>query len=183
VAFCVALALALLFAPEARAFERQHHLGVDGGLSMLSIADKSTVDVGAGFGLHYTYGLTDAFNLVVEGASAIVAKGQLLDDPMNTPHTRPSTVSSFAVGAVYVLDVLRWVPYGGVLAGGYLMGGGTLDRNKILGGVQFALGLDYQLTRSWAVGVAYRQHMIYTDLSTYPSYSTFFGRVEYIWGW
>jgi len=175
---------ALLLGAEgsAAAFERQHHLGVDGGLSMLDVADKSSLDVGAGIGVHYAYGLSDAFNLVVEGTSSLVALKEHLDDP-TTPHTRPTTVSSLGVGVVYVFDVLRWVPYAGVLGSSYLLGGGTLDKATLILGAQLAVGLDYQITRSVAVGVAGRQHLLLTDLSTYPTYTTIFARVEYVWGW
>ncbi len=174
--------LALTWAGAAGAVERQHHIGVDGGLSMLDVADKSTLDVGGGLGLHYTYGLSDAFNFVAEGTGSIVALKQHLDQP-TSPHTRPSTLSSLAVGVVYVLDVLRWVPYGGLLAGGYMLTGGTLDKATFDGGVQVALGVDYQVTRSFSAGLALRQHMLLTDLSTYPTYTTAFLRLEYVWGW
>jgi Outer membrane protein beta-barrel domain len=178
----VVVALLLTSARGARAFERQQHLGVDGGFTLLNINDKSTSDLGATFGLHYAYGLTDAFNLVAQAQHQIVALNQQLDNP-DTPHTRPAFVSSGTIGAEYIFDVLRWVPYVGALAGPYFMGGGTIDNLKVLFGAQLEVGLDFQLTRNLAVGAAYHEHFMLTDMATYPVFFNVLGRVEYVWGW
>jgi hypothetical protein len=53
---------------------------------------------------------------------------------------------------------------------------------KVLPGVEFALGLDYRCSRRLALGVALRQHMM-SEVSTYPSFSQAFARLEYTWGW
>jgi opacity protein-like surface antigen len=174
------LALALVLAStQVSAIERQHHLGVGTGLSLLKIDDKPTVDVGGGLGVHYAYGVTDQFNFMLEGTSSVVARHVT----ETKPTTRPSTVESVAFGGSYVLDVIRWVPYVGILASGYAMTGGSLRQTKYLAGVQIAAGLDYQITRSLAVGVAIRQHMLFSDISTYPTYTQAFLRTEYMWGW
>jgi len=148
---------------------------------MLKIDDKPTLSVGAGLGLHYAYGLTDQLNLMIEGSSSIVALGE--DKGPGVPATRPSGVDVLGAGIGYVLDITRIVPYGGILASGYVLSGGSLEKPIVVGGGQLALGVDYMLTRSLAVGFAYRQHLLLTQMSTYPSYSTFFLRVEYVWGW
>jgi hypothetical protein len=182
--FAFSLAAAVVaYAGAAPAFERQHHLGVDGGFTLLSADAAPDLNLSPGFGLHYTYGLTDAFNLVAEGSFSPHAwdAGTLADK--KTPHTLPGAISSLGVGAVYVLDVLRWVPYGGALAGASTLTGGNLDRAIVLPELQLALGLDYAITRQWAVGGAYRQHLLVTRAGDYPSYSTFFLRAEYVWGW
>lgn len=176
----VALA-ALAGAGEARAVERQHKIGAGPALAILLVDDKSTASIGGGGGLHYSYGLTDQFLLMVEGSSAVVAANQEQDTP-ETPRTRPARVDHAAAGVGYVLDILRWVPYFGVLAGGYYLSGGTLPDSLFLPGVELAVGLDYQLSRSWAVGVAGREHLMVTKLSTYPSYTTVLMRLEYMWG-
>jgi len=177
---------AALFAPittaaTAAAVEHEHHLGIGLGGAALKVDDKSGMMVGAGGAAHYAYGVTDAFNFVAEYSSAIVALDAKLDNP-TTPHTRPSTIDTAGVGAAYVFDVLRWVPYATLLASGSLLHGGTLDKTLVTGGVQIGLGLDYKFNFSWAAGVAYRQHMFLTKMSTYPSYSQLFFRVEYAWG-
>ncbi|HEY8040128.1 MAG TPA: hypothetical protein VIF15_10060 [Polyangiaceae bacterium] len=173
--------LATLATP-ARAVEREHHLGLDAGAAMLVVHDKSTPDVGGVAGLHYTYGLNDQFNLLVEATWSLVALGETLQDP-STPRTRPSNVTSGGVGLGYVLDVLRWVPWGGVLLGGYALEGGTIDGVKVLPGAAIALGLDYRFDRSWVAGVSVRQHMLVTDMTDYPSFTQAFARFEYTWGW
>lgn len=177
-AFTAAAALA---GKDARAVERQHHLGLDGGLSMLKIDDKATLSVGGGLGAHYAYGLTDQFNLMIEGSSSIVALGESVGPGFSNRH--PSAVDTVGAGVGYVLDITRVVPYGGLLAEGYLLRGGSLDKPLFAGGGALAIGVDYMLTRNFAIGGAYRQHFLLTQLSTYPSYSTFFLRVEYVWGW
>ena len=166
---------------EARAIERQHHIGLDPTLAMLKIDDKSTVSVGAGLGLHYTYGINDQFNFMAEMNVSRVAANQQQDEP-TSPHSRPADVGYASAGVGYVIDVLRFVPYFGLLLGGYRLSGGTLDSALLLPGVELAAGLDYQLNRQWAVGLAGREHLLFTKLSTYPSYTTVLLRFEYMWG-
>jgi opacity protein-like surface antigen len=165
----------------ARAVEGQHHVGLAPELAMLKVDDKSSLSVGAGGALHYTYGLTDTFNLMAEGGSAVVALDQRQDSP-ESPRTRPATVDRLGVGVGYVIDILRYVPYVGVLATGYRLAGGTLDKSLFVGGAALALGLDYQITRNWTVGVAARQAFMLTKMSTYPSFTTVGLRLEYTWG-
>jgi opacity protein-like surface antigen len=181
-AFASALGASLSLAGSAEAIERQHHLGLGPSLSMLSVSEKSTMSVGAGLALHYTYGLDDQFNLMVEASSSIVAKNQQQDTP-ETPRTRPAGVDHGAVGVGYVIDILRWVPYIGVLGGVYRLHGGTLPEALFLPGLEVGAGLDYQLSRKWAVGAAFRQHLLLSKMDTYPSYSTALLRFEYMWGY
>ena len=143
-AACIAAAIAVA-STNAGAVENQHHIGLDPQLALLKIDDKSTLDVGAGLGVHWTYGLDDQINLMAEGSAAIVAANQKQDEPAS-PHTRPAEVDHLAFG------------------------------------VELGAGLDYQLSRSWAVGVGIRQHMLLTKMSTYPSYTTGLLRLEYMWG-
>ncbi len=166
---------------EASAIERQHHIGLDPSLSMLKVDDKSTMSVGFGLGLHYTYGINDQFNFMAEMNVSRVAANQQQDD-RTSPHTRPSDVAHASAGVGYVIDVLRFVPYFGVLLGGYRLSGGTLDSALVLPGAALTVGLDYQLNRSWAVGLAGQQHLLFTKASTYPSYTTVLLRFEYMWG-
>ena len=169
-------------AGEARAIERQHHFGLDPSLSMLKIDDKPTLSTGFGIGAHYTYGIDDQFNFMAEANGSIVALDQKQDTP-TTPHTRPAQVMHALAGVGYVIDVLRWVPYFGILAGGYRLSGGTLDDALYIFGGAAQLGLDYQLSRQWAIGVAGQQHFLLTKMSTYPSYTNVMLRFEYMWGY
>lgn len=179
----IAVAAVVLAAGTASAVEREHAVGVDVGGTMLSVADKSSPDVGGGAGLHYTYGITDAFNLVASAGWSLVALNEKLWDPSTTPHTRPTNLTMGNVGLAYVLDVLRWVPWGAAELGGYGLQGGTIDGFKLLPGAAIALGLDYRLDRSWSLGVEARQHFLFTQMSTYPSLTQLFARFEYVWGW
>ena len=174
-------ALVLLFAPRAGAVERESHLGFGGGVSVLSISDKSSADVGGGLSLYYTYGLTDQWNLLVQGGVSLVSLGETAD--ASTPKTRPTMVSNVSAGIGYVFDILSWVPYVGVLAGGYVLNGGTIDGALFLPGASVAVGLDYRLSRKLAVGIAGRQHFFFTEMNTYPSFTDVFAKVEYSWGW
>jgi|GEM_PF-360683 len=166
---------------DARAIERQHHLGLSPSLSLLKVEDKSTMSVGFGGGVHYAYGLTDQFNFMAEGNVSVVAANQQVDYP-DAPRTRPAEVDHVSAGVGYVIDILQWVPYVGVLASGYRLSGGTIDGSQFAAGAALAVGVDYQLSRHWSVGLAARQHFLLTDLSTYPSYTTAQLRLEYMWG-
>ena len=166
---------------EAAAIERQHHLGLDPSLAMLKVGDKSSVSAGVGIGAHYTYGINDQFNFMAEINGSVVAANQQQDSP-ETPRTRPAEVGYASAGVGYVIDILRWVPYIGLLAGGYRLSGGTLEKALLLPGLELAVGLDYQLSRHWAVGLAGRQHLMFTEASTYPSYTNVLLRLEYMWG-
>jgi hypothetical protein len=178
-----ALVLAVATAsPAAWAVERENAIGIDPTASMLKVSDKSSPDIGGGVGLHYTYGITDAFNLVADGGWSLVALDEKLWDP-TTPHTRPTNVSNVDVGLAYVLDVLRWVPYGAAEIGGYALQGGTIDGLKILPGAALAVGLDYRFNRSWSAGVELREHFLFTEMSTYPTFTQALLRFEYVWGW
>lgn len=174
------VALSVTIAPPAGAVEREHNVGVDLGASVLLVSSKSSPDVGGGAGAHYTYGLSDAFNLMVEGSWSLLAI-EYAHGP-STPRNRPGWGANADVGVAYVFDVLQWVPYIGLLAGGYGFGGGTLSGTKVLAGAAFALGCDYRFSRSLAGGAAIRQHVV-TDPSDYPSLTQLFLRLEYTWGW
>jgi hypothetical protein len=176
--FCAAV----LSSRDASAVERQHHLGLAPQLSILAIDGKSTASVGAGGAIHYAYGLNDTFNLMAEASSSIVAADQDQDTP-ETPRNRPAGVDHGAFGVGYVIDVFKWVPYLCALGGVYHLSGGTLDDRLFLPGLSLGVGLDYQLSRSLAIGIAGRQHMFVSKLDTYPSYTTVLLRAEYMWGW
>lgn len=175
-------AVVLFGSPPASAVEKQHHLGVGGQLSILTIDDKSSASVGGGAAAHYAYGINDTFNLMLEGSWAVVAANQQQDTP-ETPRTRPAGVDHASFGVGYVIDVLQWVPYVCALGGVYRLHGGTLPQDLWLPGVELGVGLDYQLTRSFAVGLAGREHLMLSKIDTYSSYTTVLLRGEYMWGW
>ncbi|MBX3216654.1 MAG: hypothetical protein KF850_31755 [Labilithrix sp.] len=173
---------ALAAAPDARAIERQHHIGLAPAIGSLRIDGKSTASTGIGGALHYAYGLTDQWNLSVEAGSVVVAANQE-QDFVEAPRNRPASVDHAIAGVQYVIDILRWVPYIGLSGGAYRLSGGTLDSMLILPGLSLGAGVDYQLNRQFAVGLGVRQHLMVTKVSTYPSYTTALLRFEYMWGY
>jgi hypothetical protein len=169
-----------LFAPRtAEAFERSQGFGLDAGLAVLSVSGQAA-EVGISYGLHYSIALTDQFDFVAEAGGAIVDL-----DPIVVamgPTNRPSMMWNADAGVIYKLDIVRFVPYFGALAGGYILSGGSLPSVQVQPGGELAVGADYLLTRSWAVGLSIREHFLFTDLGNYPSYLTVTGRFEYTWG-
>lgn len=178
-ALAVALG-ALLFTPAtAHAWERSQGFGLDAGLAVLSVSGQAA-ELGVSYGLHYSLRLTDQFDLVGEAGGSIVDFDPIVA-PM-APTNRPAMIWDADVGVVYKLDVVQFVPYFGVLAGGHVLTGGSLPSPTILPGAELAVGADYLLTRRWAIGLAIREHFLFTDLGDYPSYLTVTGRVEVTWG-
>jgi hypothetical protein len=180
VGLATATALGAL-APAARAVERQHHLGLGPTLGMLKVDDKPTLSVGVGATLHYAYGLNDQFNLMAELGSVVVAAEEKLNTP-DTPRTRPTRADQASVGLGYVIDILTWVPYLTAQVGAHHLSGGTLASSLVIPSAQLGVGVDYQLSRTFAVGVAARQHFLLTKMSDYPTYTTATLRLEYMWG-
>jgi Outer membrane protein beta-barrel domain len=176
-----AAAAAFTLASPAFAVEREHHLGVDLGGSALVVADKTSPDLGPAVGAHWAYGLSDAFNLMVEGSWSVASLSEKRGPKI--PSDRPAWLANADVGVGYVFDVLQWVPYAGILVGGEALSGGTLGRAKILPTGVIALGLDYRLSPHLALGVALRQHFTAVDSAAYPSFTQAFARLEYTWGW
>jgi hypothetical protein len=175
------VATATLFASPAGAVEREHHVGLDLGGSMLWVNDKNSADVGPMAGAHWTYGLSDAFNLMVEGSWTLLSTNE--PSGKTIPHTRPTWGANTSAGVAYVFDVLTWVPYAGVLAGGYALGGGTMDGTQLFFGWSIAAGCDYRVSRNLSAGISARQHMLITALDKYPFFTQVFAELEYTWGW
>src|ERR1700722_1366897 len=108
----IGLAAALALPRSAEAFERQQSLGVTTGATFMTTNGGASLG-GWNLGLHYTFGLWDAVNLVVEAD----ASGFSVGTPPKSPAPEPSFVGTGGVGLVYVFDVSRWVPYAGGIAG------------------------------------------------------------------
>ena len=173
----IALSAALAASP-ADAREKEHRLGLDAGLTMLTVG--GTPYVCCGVGGHYVYGLTDMFDFMAEGSASIVSFRGASD---TSSSGRPTMASHVTTGIAYTLDVATFVPYGGVLVGGYLLNGGALTSPLPLFGGELAIGIDWRLSHTWTVGFAIRQHELLTKLSTYASYTDAFFTFDYAWGW
>lgn len=169
------VAVLLLVPKRAMAYERQWHAGASFGYGLVHVYD--TTASGLGGGLHLTYGLNDAFNMMLEVDATIHPGSDLL-------------VAGAAVGPAYVLDVLQWVPYFGLLVGAndvWYRGEdcGTADLPPCHAahlGIGVPVGLDYQVTRSFAIGAQVRYTILLLGDSSPISYLTAFARAEYVWG-
>lgn len=171
----------LLFPAWVTATERQHHLGLAPVGTLLKVRNHH-LSSGVGATALYTYGLTDQFNFMAEATHSFLGLGEA-GKPTSPPLVRPGFMSTGAVGVSYVLDVLRWVPYAGILASGNVLGGGVLPGAFFAPGAQVALGLDYQFSRHVVAGVGFRQHFLLTRLADYPLYSSLFLKAEWQWGY
>jgi hypothetical protein len=180
-------ATALLAPSRSAAFERQWQLGGSFGYTAL-MSSHATLH-GLGGGLHLTYGLTDALNLMAE-VDVSGHFSRLDDAPVDkdgkptgaTAATLPSTLfASGAVGVGYVFDVLQWVPYVGGLVGAADIvdpSGHSLRLN-----LQVPFGLDYSVSRSFAVGAGGRYQMLIGGPDGLTHGLTGLLRAEYVWGY
>jgi hypothetical protein len=169
----------------ASAVERQHHIGIAPGTTLWATAD-SPVEMGLSLGAFYTYGITDQINLLGEVRGSVLNYSHdPIDpkDPQSVPKTRPGREGSAALGLAYVLDVLRWVPYFGVLVGAQGIGGGKMDSARYMPTLQLALGLDYQFSRTVSAGFALRQSLFVFNTSQYPTATHLFAKLEFSWGY
>lgn len=172
-----ALASALFFALGSRpahAYEHQWHAGADVGYTFLTNGDVGLH--GLGGALQLQYGITDAFNLFGEVATSVHPAGHVV-------------LPSASVGLVYVVDILSVVPWVGATAGGADLlqtsgcsanGGGACSAGKLALGVPF--GLDYQLSRSVALGVHGKYQIFLISGSPYNAIGAY-AHVEFLWGY
>ncbi|MDI1434662.1 hypothetical protein [Polyangium sorediatum] len=176
----------LAAAPAAEAYERQWHVGGGLGYSLVlpglpgeSIPTTATSLHGFGAALHGTYGLTDTFNLLVQV------------DGSFAPGATPVVLAGGSVGIGYVVDILRVVPWFGVMAGGYAVSaldpcGAAGETGCTSGRLGFSLpvGIDYQVSRSFTVGVSGRYGVLL--LGPKGGVDQMIGaylRAEYVWGY
>lgn len=166
--------LALSVSREAAAFERQWHVGADAGYAAL-IQPTGATQHGFGGGLHLTYGLSDTVNLLalvdVTKHFSTTHEGQPVPEVL---------LGGGSLGFGYVFDILSWVPYVGATAGAYYLdspagGGGRLA-------LQIPFGLDYQISRSFAVGASGEYKLLFLDAAGISQRFVAYVRAEYIWG-
>ncbi len=178
VVLSLAFAGAFLATKPAAAFERQWHLG--GGVGA---ADLSASGVGWGpeFGLHAAYGLTDTFDVRLEGR---LLSSPFLLEAMNGAPAVSDRLTFFAadLGLAYKIDIIQWVPWLSAQVGYFGAAeppplATDLEQNDFqLGG---SAGLDYAYNRSFGLGVVWRVGF----LGSGETYTGGQLRVEYRWGW
>ena len=100
--------------------------------------------------------------------------------------------SDFAsAGATYVIDILQWVPYIGLMTGAYdsvrlapcgSSGRPSCHRGQF--GVSVPFGIDYAFNRQFAAGFAGKYTLLLPGAGDGPgSYFTAFARAEFLWGY
>jgi hypothetical protein len=164
------VASALLLFPEtARAFEREWHLGAGAG----AVIPSGDYELGPALGLYAAYGISDVFDVRLELAGS--RHGIEQGDAVN--------VLSGALGLVYKIDIIEWVPWAGVTGGYYISIPRPLDeaglpRASFSGGV--TAGVDYALTRSVGLGASFREDFLVGEGT---NVTLLFLRGEYRFGW
>jgi hypothetical protein len=130
-------------------------------------------DPGWAVGLHGAYGLSDMFDAELEffRTHNPAVGGQSSD------------ISAATMGLAYKIDILRWIPYAGLLGGYYYWGGapGPHGESGSTGGAAFQVGLDFLLTREVALNFDFRSHFSFKD-ELYSPLQTLMLGAEYRWG-
>ncbi|MCS6899990.1 MAG: outer membrane beta-barrel protein [Polyangiaceae bacterium] len=169
----VALLLVLLLV-SLPASAQEHTLRGGGGMGLMTLERPPYQARSMGILASLRYLLNDQFWLLGEVSSTSYSLRRPAPDPCPEPPA-PCQESTFpypvygltgAVGAVYTLDVTRVVPYGGLLLGGSQLGAGEGGWGALRGekareirlGMVIALGVEYQVTEQWSVGVGVRLH-------------------------
>jgi hypothetical protein len=179
--FAWALGWSLLQPRAAGAIERQWRVGAGLGAAALPGSDYS---LGPMASAHLGYGLSDAFDAVLE----LGASHHWLSPPGEPGDTLQ--LYSAAAGISYKLDVIEWVPYLEILVGYYAASDAPrrddraapapFAQNEV--GASLGLGLDYAHTRSLGFGAQLRYHLFASDPGE-THYFTGVIRAEYRWGW
>ncbi len=166
---------------EAHGFERQWRLGIDFGYALAGFPEAAAS--GYGGGLHLAYGISDTFNLRLHGDVTVFE----LPDPATS-----ALIYNASLGVEYVFDVMRWVPYIGALAGPVHIavqdtedstGVVTENADSWLLGIEVPLGLGYQLSRNFTLGIEGRYRLFPFAPETSPTHNLLgLGRLEVVWG-
>lgn len=190
-----ALAGLLLGTSSASAFERQWRTGLSLGYAYFSNVGDEKLH-GLGGGLHLTYGLSDAWNASITADTSYHPSGDAL-------------IFGGAAGVSYVVDILQVVPHVGLLLGPYdvwRVGGECGVSNarpppspspsspsslpspppppchRFSFGASIPFGLDYTVSRSFAVGVGGRYQLLIASDGV-AQMITAFARAELTWGY
>ena len=169
--FPLALALAaLLLVPSpASAYERQWHAGADLG----TLGAWSGVGMGVSSGVHLSYGVRDYLDLT--GAIDV-----------SYHPSSAALISTGALGVRFVFDVLQVVPHLGLQAGvgdvAIVGSGCAVGCNAARFDLALPFGVDYQLSRSFTLGVAGKFQLLLANGPATPMLGVF-ARAVYVWGY
>jgi hypothetical protein len=170
-----ALAAASLSARPASAYEEQWHFGGGVGAAKFMRIDSPYAPA---VGVHAAYDVSDMFDFRLE----------LMGSQHAFTDSEKTRFYSAAVGIMYKIDVLEWVPYVGITGGYYAFDGRvwprSLKQHEL--GMSIPLGLDYTISRSFGVGAQIRYHGFLSDPMNSLTDAPFFTaliRAEYRAGW
>ncbi len=174
--FSLAAGLAAIFAAgPLQASEGQWRLGAAAG-GALWTADA--YQIGPAVGLHTGYAVSDMFDVLLQGS---LSRHSLDDDAAVAAEDDAAFMYSAVAGLSYKLDVIEWVPYAALMAGYYGVSqdplGDSLRRHDF--GIEIAVGLDYVLSRNWALGL----QIDGSWLTAGAVRTSTLLRGEYRWGW
>jgi len=166
----VAGVLSVLVSGEAAAFGNQWHAGAKAGF-----ATQSDKDIGPAVGIHGAYGLSDMFDAEIEVLGS-----------RNGGVAGTSQLFSATAGVAYKIDVLRWIPYVGLLGGyyDYMQAPGPHGESGGEFGMALQVGLDFLVTRDVALSLDFRPHFSFHDGvdNIYSPFQTLMLGAEYRWG-
>ena len=148
-AFAAALTLTVTLPRPAQALEGEW----TGGAS-LGAAASSRVELSPGLAVRGAYGISSALDLQLE------AFGSLLRGMPDEPF-----LIQVYPSLVYKFDVVRWVPYVAVSAGGFLLGAEPAKLGPSVGG---GAGVEYLLDRSFSLGLGYQAHWLVGEDAAVP---------------
>lgn len=162
----VAAVLLCAVGGSAAADEKEFILALDPAFGFVVDGDRHAW--GGGTGLDLSYGVTDA--LAVRATGAFTAH--------NLPATKDLvggllTAWHAGVGITYAVDATRLVPYFDLAVGLLgrtepVKGGGNKAGYDF--GAEIGIGVDYLITRRWAVGFVVRYHAYLTNITQLPVY-------------
>lgn len=130
-----------LYTTQAWAYEDQLTVGVGGGYAQ----GGNLLGHGGQLDLALGIGLDDIWTLRLRGTELLYPE----DGSRPTVH-----VGLLGAELLYLVDVLEWVPFGGLGADALLLG--SAGKLAIGGGGHFVVGLDYLPNREWIFGFDFR---------------------------
>lgn len=144
--------LVLLALPVGRAAADEGESAVSVGLGFASFAITEHDGLGAGLGIDYERGLSDAFWLRASAAGAYYRAGD----------AGAAYAGQATVGLTYVIDVLKYVPYLHIGAGGAVLGGESIDAD-VHPLAEIGVGLDILARRGLSYGPFARLGSFFDD--------------------
>lgn len=170
------LALGVPLCPAyAHAFEKQTYVGGGVGVSRYD-RGKSLAPLG---NVYLAYGLNDSFDVRLDAMSTWLK-------PIQGSEHR--FLSSALLSCTYKLDVIQWIPWGGLGLGAHYLSGELAgpSRSSVEPGISALLGIDYAWSRSYGLSLAFGLHWFPLAEDRSPlslRYTTSVLRFERRFGW